>query len=179
MTLNPLPATRITTYLHMTSPTEFTPAVMDEASLQGVVMMQMTRVDIPFYRFLYNTVGEQWRWRDRRLMSDDDLRAALTAPGVSIYVLYADGVPAGYVELANEGTSTELAFMGLRPEFMGRGLGKFLLNYGIARAWEADIERLWLHTCNLDGPHALANYLKRGFTIYDVQEDAVPERYKE
>ena len=57
------------------------------------------------------------------------------------------------------------------------GLGKHLLSYGIERAWEADIERLWLHTCNLDSPHALDNYLKRGFHIYKMHRQPMPERY--
>ena len=35
-------------------------------------------------------------------------------------------------------------------------------------------QRVWLHTCNLDGPHALANYQKRGFRIYDVVEEPCP-----
>jgi hypothetical protein len=26
---------------------------------------------------------------------------------------------------------------------------------------------VWLHTCSLDGPHALANYRARGFEVYD------------
>jgi hypothetical protein len=25
--------------------------------------------------------------------------------------------------------------------------------------------RVWLHTCTLDGPHALANYRARGFDV--------------
>ena len=37
--------------------------------------------------------------------------------------------------------------------------------------------RVWLHTCNLDGPHALSNYQKRGFRIYEVIEEPMPELY--
>jgi len=28
------------------------------------------------------------------------------------------------------------------------------------------VERVWLHTCTLDGPHALTNYHARGFVPY-------------
>ena len=59
----------------------------------------------------------------------------------------------------------------------GAGLGKHLLSYGVARAWEMDAKRVWLHTCNLDGPHALANYQKRGFRIFKVVEEPMPALY--
>ena len=65
----------------------------------------------------------------------------------------------------------------VEPRYMGRGLGKHLLSYGISRAWEMDADRVWLHTCNLDGPHALANYQKRGFKVFKVEEEPMPERY--
>jgi GNAT superfamily N-acetyltransferase len=176
MALDAVPRTLVTTYLHMTSPADFKPDVAGNVS-DSVIMMPMTVVDVPFYRFLYNTVGEEWRWRDRRLMSDEELAAVLAKPGNNVYVLYADGVPAGYVELAREGDDTEVAYLGLRPGFIGRGLGKQLLSYGIARAWESGTKRVWVHTCNLDAPGALENYMKRGFSVYKVEEVPMPERY--
>jgi GNAT superfamily N-acetyltransferase len=60
---------------------------------------------------------------------------------------------------------------------MGKGLGKHLLSYGIAQAWNNGAKRLWVHTCNLDGPYALNNYIKRGFSVYKVDEQPMPERY--
>lgn len=55
----------------------------------------------------------QWLWTDRRKMTDNVLRSIIhdsgqkisfisfsnTPEGVEIYVLYADGVPAGYAEI--------------------------------------------------------------------------------
>ena len=93
-------------------------------------------------------------------------------------MLYVDGVPAGYVELLREGSDTEIAYFGLRPAFIGQGLGKHLLSYGIERAWNDGAARVWLHTCNLDGPHALSNYQKRGFSIYKVNEEPMPARFQ-
>jgi GNAT superfamily N-acetyltransferase len=118
-----------------------------------------------------------WRWRDRLLLPEAELEGILTDPGVSVDVLYCDGVPAGYVELARQGRDTEVAYFGLRPVFLGRGLGKHLLSWGIQRAWDDGAGRVWVHTCNLDGPYALANYQKRGFQIYKVDEQPMPERY--
>jgi len=170
-----LPDLMVTTYLHMTSRDQFRPAY---TNIDGITIAPVSAPDVNFYRFLYAAVGEQWRWRDRLIMPDAELEAALAQPGTSISVMYVDSVPAGYVELVNNGCETELAYFGVRPAYMGMGLGKHLLSYGIERAWEADIRRLWLHTCNLDCPHALDNYLKRGFQIYKLHRYPMPERYQ-
>ena len=139
--------------------------------------MRMETPDVGFYRFLYSSVGEKWRWRDRLLPSDDELQAALATPGTDIHVLYANGVPAGYIELAQSEESTKVVYFGLRPGYIGKGLGKHLLSYAVAQAWDRGTKRVWLHTCNLDGPHALSNYIKRGFSIYKVDEQPMPECY--
>jgi GNAT superfamily N-acetyltransferase len=49
------------------------------------------------------------------------------------------------------------------PEFLGRGLGKHLLTQAVQTAWGLGAARVWLHTCTLDDPAALPNYLARGF----------------
>ncbi|OQY78842.1 MAG: GNAT family N-acetyltransferase, partial [Anaerolineae bacterium UTCFX5] len=38
--------------------------------------------------------------------------------------------------------------------------------------------RVWVHTCNLDGPQALKNYMARGFEVVHVDEEPMPDRYK-
>jgi GNAT superfamily N-acetyltransferase len=169
-----IPDTLVTTYLHMTRRDQFRPAYVE---LPGVHIMPMGAPDVNFYRFLYRSVGEHLRWRDRLIMSEAELEAALAKPGTTVNVMYVGGIPAGYVELANNGTETELAYFGLRPAYHGLGLGKHLLSYGIEQAWMKNIQRLWVHTCNLDSPHALENYVKRGFEIYDVHHQPMPHRY--
>src|SRR5689334_17253220 len=109
------PETLVITYLQM-SPSDYRPAPLSAPA--GAQIVRLTEIDVGFYRFLYNTVGEDYRWRDRRLMSDDELYAAITAPGVSIYVLYVGGVPAGYVELSRTGDETEVSYFGLRPGYL-------------------------------------------------------------
>ncbi|MDL1900635.1 GNAT family N-acetyltransferase [Anaerolineae bacterium CFX9] len=169
-----LPDTLITTYLHMTDRSQFIPAFLSEP---GVSLMMMQQVDVHFYKFLYTAVGDIWRWRDRIVMPESELKAALEDPGTSVHVMYADGVPAGYVELYRQGTETEIAYFGLRPAYMGRGLGKHLLSYGIQQAWDGGTTRVHVHTCNLDAPGALPNYLKRGFSVYNVVMQPMPQRY--
>lgn len=160
----------VTTYLEMTKRTAFRPAYISGTHFQ---IHQMETPDVPFYRFLYASVGAKWRWRERNLLSEAELQAILSQS--KVFVLYCDNIPAGYIELgAMEGESIEIVYFGLRPEFFGRGLGKHLLSYGIARAWADGAKRVWLHTCNLDGPHALDNYLKRGFSVFDVKREPMP-----
>ncbi len=168
------PEILVTTYIEMTSPSAFEPAY---SSAPNVDIVKMEQPDVDFYRFLYKAVGDEWCWRDRLLFSDDELHRVLAAPETSVYVMYVDGTPAGYIELCKDGRSTEIAYFGIRRAFMGRGLGKHLLSYGIQQAWNSGTRRVWLHTCNLDGPHALNNYLKRGFAISSINEQPMPERY--
>ena len=66
----------------------------------------------------------------------------------------------------------ELAYFGLLPSFIGRGVGGALLTEAIRRAWALGPQRVWLHTCTLDHPAALPNYQKRGFRIYDQKRNA-------
>jgi GNAT superfamily N-acetyltransferase len=165
--------TLVTTYLEMTDPAQFRPAFLDDTS--ALTIMPMGQVDLSFYKFLYRAVGDAWTWRDRLVMPEAQLVAELAQ--ASVHVLYVEGVPAGYVELLPEGPDTEIAYFGLREGYIGRGLGKHLLSWGVERAWQQGARRVWLHTCNLDSPIALANYQKRGFVVYKTTEVPMPEHY--
>jgi len=133
----------------------------------SLTIMQAKRPTVPYYRFLYHTVGDKWHWTSRKKLTDVELAAIIQDPKVEIHVLYVDGVPAGFAELDRriEG-QIELTQFGLMPEFLGQSLGKYFLQWTIERVWIFKPTRLWLHTCNLDHPAALPNYLKAGFEIY-------------
>ena len=81
-------------------------------------------------------------------------------------MLLYQGTPAGYFELNTEGRDVELAYLGLLPIFVGKGLGGGLLSAAIENAWGAETKRVWVHTSSLDHPYALKNYQDRGFKIY-------------
>ena len=53
------------------------------------------------------------------------------------------------------GDDVEIAYFGLLPAFHGRGWGGALLEHALRRGFELG-SRVWVHTCTLDGPHALA-----------------------
>jgi GNAT superfamily N-acetyltransferase len=149
------------TYLQMTAPGDLSPARVEG---RGVRTERVTECPASFYRYLYAEVGRFYHWVDRLGWTDDEIRAHLAVPGISLWVMYTGGAPAGYFELLKyEDGSTEIAYFGLLPEFIGRGLGKHLLTEAVERAWAEAPNRVWLHTCTLDDPAAMPNYLKRGF----------------
>lgn len=155
----------VTTYLEMPSFAHFRPAYIQDPDF---AIAQFCFPLPAFYRFLYTEVGRDYAWIDRLAWPDQQIYDYLVSPSVSIWVAYYQGTPAGYIELQREAEEpgTEIAYFGLVPAFHGRGLGKHLLSFGVQQAWNAKPERVWLHTCTLDGPYALGNYQKRGFQIY-------------
>lgn len=150
----------VRTYLEMHDPAELNPVSI---GLTGRVE-QVHGCPVSFHRYLYREVGRNYHWRDRLTWTDDQVRNYLADPAVTLHVLYVQGSPAGYFELRMEPDgSVEIAYFGLLPEFIGRGLGKGLLSEAVRSAWARGARRVWLHTCTLDDPAALPNYLKRGF----------------
>jgi GNAT superfamily N-acetyltransferase len=148
------------TYLEMTSPSDLKP----EGRAGPDVRLEQVR-DCPwhFYRYLYVEVGRQYHWHDRLEWTEAEFRDWLAGPS-TIWLLSVAGSPAGYFELrGHDDGSSEIAYFGLLPEFVGRGLGKFLLTRAVEEAWRQQPTRVWLHTCTLDHPGALPNYLSRGF----------------
>lgn len=158
----------ITTYLQMfgrpLAPARPLPA--------DAAVIQAHQPTVSFYRYLYNTIGEQWQWWNRRQLTDAELTAIIHHPAVEVHVLYAHGVPAGYAELdRREFPDIELAYFGLMGEFVGQGYGLPFLQWAINKAWNYRPQRLWVHTCNLDHPNALNVYQKAGFNIYDTTQE--------
>jgi GNAT superfamily N-acetyltransferase len=165
-------ATMVTrTYLEMLSPDQLQPATV-AGPLPSITRMEQCSVE--FFRFLYEEVGRAYHWTDRLHWSDERIREHLATPGVSLWLMSSKDEPAGYFELREHpDRSVEIAYFGLLPEFIGRGWGKFLLTRAVQSAWTMDPARVWLHTCTLDHPAALPNYLKRGFRptrqeVYEV-----------
>jgi hypothetical protein len=80
-------------------------------------------------------------------------------------VLHAGGVPAGYAEFNRKNLPVmAIAYFGLMPDFIGRGLGKYFLNWAVDHAWSYDgVERVTVDTCSLDHPRALSSYQRAGF----------------
>ena len=142
---------------------------------QPVMLLRAHQPTISFYRYLYNTVGQEWLWYERRQMSDEVLTKIIHDKNVSVDVLYCGGVPAGYTELdARMMPAVEVTYLGLIQDFIGRGLGRFIVDWAVDAAWDLEPERVWIHTCNLDHPAALPTYQKAGFSVFNRQTMAIP-----
>mgnify|MGYP006422447571 CR=1 FL=1 len=139
-------------------------------------LMRAEQTTVSFYRYLYNTVGAPWLWWERRALDDAALARLIHDERIEIYILYIDGVPAGFGELdCRDAPSLDLALLGLIPEFRGRGLGTFLLRSVIDIAWSHDPEKVRVSTCTLDDPRALPTYQRMGFTPVSREERRIDD----
>ncbi|GAA1570671.1 MULTISPECIES: GNAT family N-acetyltransferase [Dermacoccus] len=175
-----MPARTVTTWtLEMTTRPELAATLPD-----GVRIDLAEHLTPEFARYLYAVVGGPWTWTDRLAWSREQWLEDLGVPGTETWVAYADGAPAGYVQIQptkddQHPASVEIRYFGLVEEAIGRGIGRALLEHGIASAWSlgkrhdglSATSRVWVHTCDLDGPAALPNYEKRGFTLTDESVD--------
>ena len=164
-------ATAQRTYLEMRDASRLRPARINDATIR---ILRAEQCYPALYRFLYGEVGKRYNWTDRLAWTDDDIRAHLAQPSVSIWLMLVRGTPAGYFELkADDDGGMEIAYFGLFDEFIGRRLGAHLLTEAVDIAWSFAPSRVWLHTCSFDHPAAIPNYTSRGFTPFKSEEYSV------
>lgn len=123
----------------------------------------------PLNRWFYAEIGADFHWVDRLRWSAN--RWQVYAESVETWLLHEEGTPAGYAEVRAHGTFAAIEMFGLLAPFRGRGLGGAFLTAVTARAL-ALAPLVKVNTCELDGPHALANYERRGFAV--VRESVEP-----
>jgi GNAT superfamily N-acetyltransferase len=154
-----------TWYLEMRSPDEWRSVPCPHEAAR-VVQAEIPSPELS--RFLYTAVGAGWYWIDRLQWDYARWMDYLYRPTLETWVLSVAGTPAGYVELEVQPEGmVEVAAFGLLPSFVGQGLGGYFLSVAVERAWALGAQRVWVHTCSLDGPRTLANYQARGFVVYD------------
>jgi GNAT superfamily N-acetyltransferase len=148
------------TYLRLSSLAQFRPA----RSADPALVLRRVPLAVERYRTLYAMVGGEWHWRDRSTWSDERLLTHLSRPGVAVWELARGDAPVGYFELEqHEDGTVEIVYFGLVRSEFGRGTGKHLLTCAVEEAFGMGAASVWLHTCTLDSPAALPNYLARGF----------------
>jgi GNAT superfamily N-acetyltransferase len=137
------------------------------APRDDLLVLHARRPSVAYYRFLYGEVGRDYHWYSRGKLKDAELAALIHDPLDEVHVLHVAGAPAGFAELDRRRPGEiEVVQFGLIGDFIGQGLGKSFLRWVIDRAWSYQPQRLWLHTCTLDHPTALPNYLRAGFAEY-------------
>jgi GNAT superfamily N-acetyltransferase len=128
--------------------------------------LRIERPTVPQYRALYNDVGGPWLWWLRRVMPDEMLARHLANPAVTVMVLRLGGEVAGFFETdTSPWPDINLNYFGLKPDFIGQGLGRVLLDLAVDTVFAGalGLRGLTLNTCTADHPRALPNYLAAGF----------------
>ena len=134
------------------------------------VPWRLRRVSDPepdWFRALYRRVGADWLWFSRLVLADEALRGIIRDPAVEVHVLEHQQSDEGLLELDfRRPAECEMSFLGVTAPLIGSGAGRWLMNRALELAWSRPIGRLWVHTCTLDHPRALAFYLRAGFRPY-------------
>ena len=126
--------------------------------------------DLDWFRDLYRRVGEEWLWFSRLQMADTELAAIVRSPMVDVYALVHEDRDEGLLELDfREAGQCELAFFGVNADLIGGGAGRWLMNRALELVWSRPVTRVWVHTCTLDHPSALAFYQRSGFRAFRRQ----------
>ena len=164
----------VVTYLERRVPP---PAGAAGAPLPGAALARLGAADDPRYTAIYRTLGERWMWFSRLDLSAADRAAIIGDPSVEAYAFVLNGADAGLLELDfREAGEAELAFFGLFQSAIGTGAAQWLMQAALTRAFaRKDVRRLWLHTCTLDHPRALAFYRRSGFTPYKIALEIMPD----
>lgn len=151
------------TYLEMNArPTWPQPSAPD---VKGLALIRAENPPPRWFLHLYRSVGRDYEWTDWLEKSEEEVAAFVGDPSVSIHTLMLTGWTAGFFMLDHREPSVcDLAYFGLTPEAVGRGLGGWLLRTAILDGWAAPgVERMTVNTCTLDHPSALPLYQRMGF----------------
>ncbi len=156
-----------TYYLEMHSPDQHNVRALPDT-------LNIVECEVPQYqlnRFLYHFIGDAWDWGDLDDYNDEQWRARVEDKHLRTWIAYYRGSIAGYYELYQpDDKNTEIKYFGLSQDYIGKGFGGALLSQAITSAWAwHGTKRVWVHTCTLDHPTALNNYLSRGMTVYKEQ----------
>ncbi len=140
-------------------------------------LVKKIKPDFQLNKFFYKQVGKKHRWIDRLSWSDEKWVDYISNQNLETYVISENNDLAGFFELLYnpELKETEISYFGLLEEYIGKGIGGYALSIAIKKSFEKQIKRVWLHTCTLDHPNALKNYIARGMTVFKKEKINVLE----
>jgi ribosomal protein S18 acetylase RimI-like enzyme len=156
-------------YLHLFSSSDLIKSNCKEKNLEVILEKKPT---IEFCKFLYKEVGRDFFWRDRLKWKDEDWLNYISNVFFNLYILKQNNKLAGYYELLCDPKipSMEIPYFGIFKEFYGKGIGGYLLTDAILTSFNKKINKVWVHTCTLDHPNALKNYLARGMKVFKSEK---------
>lgn len=152
-------------YLQQLSLSQLSAKPMNEhLSVQEIIEQQAQKS-----REFYIAVGQNWQWNDKLAWSEQQWLDYIESNQLRTFGAYIKGLLAGYFELhKHSDNSVEIAYFGLTADYLGQGLGGDLLTRCLQTAWQWQANKVWVHTCDLDHPSALANYQARGMSLYQT-----------
>lgn len=134
-------------------------------------------IKVKNYRKLYRKVGENWLWWERLDLTDSMLRKIISNECTQINLLQAGQEIVGFTELDTTiSKAPAIRYFGLIPSFIGQHLGSFMMESLLNQAWNKNVEKITLDTCDLDHPSAINFYKRHGFkiTCIETREAADP-----
>jgi len=163
---------------------ELAPGDWTRRGLPPDIAVEIVREPAPtasFYLELYDRVGRDWLWYERRLLGEGRLTALINRPGHELHVARHGKALVGYFELYDD----EIVFFGLTPAYIGRRIGRWLLDRAIELGFARGAAKLVVNTNSVDHPRALDTYRKAGFRVVrreqkDLQDPRVlwPDIYR-
>ncbi len=133
----------------------------------GIKFNKVESIGLDVYRTLYDAVGRQWHWVNRRHLNDQQLASFVHHPATDIYLLSRDEAAIGYVEVNYKlFPQVEIVFVGLIDSEIGNGLGALMVKNTLQIIQARKPQRIIIQTCTLDHPSALPLYQKLGFKVY-------------
>jgi len=159
----------IRSYLHISSKNHLIKSSCKEKNLE-VYLEKKPTPDL--CKFFYKEVGKDFFWRDRLKWSNQDWLNYINNDFFKLYILKHNNKLAGYYELLYDprALSMEIPYFGIFKEFFGKGIGGYLLTNAILNSFNQKVDKVWVHTCTLDHPNALKNYLARGMKVFKTEE---------
>jgi ribosomal protein S18 acetylase RimI-like enzyme len=159
----------IRSYLHISSKNHLIKSSCKEKNLE-VYLEKKPTPDL--CKFFYKEVGKDFFWRDRLKWSNQDWLNYINNDFFKLYILKHNNKLAGYYELLYDprALSMEIPYFGIFKEFFGKGIGGYLLTNAILNSFNQNVDKVWVHTCTLDHPNALKNYLARGMKVFKTEE---------
>ncbi|MCL5777432.1 GNAT family N-acetyltransferase [Limibaculum sp. FT325] len=130
--------------------------------------LALIRAEAPpadYFLYLYGQVGAAYEWTDWLRRPRAELDTFVSDPRTELFTLMLDGWPGGFFVLdTREDGVCDLAYFGLVPQAVGRGLGHWLLATAVHMGWDRPgVQRMTVNTNTLDHSRALGLYQRVGF----------------
>ena len=156
-------------FLEMHSKDDLNPL---ECGLAGVTVEENDTTDPQYCKFLYQKIGEGYHWKDRLAWSLEQWSDYLNQKKLKFFVAKKGEDPVGFYEYLHhdEKKEVEITYMGIFREYYGKKIGGYLLTHALRKSWSHQPTRVWVHTCTLDHPNALRNYIARGMNIFKKEK---------